>query len=129
MIEEGLTSHITDDAGLSAMIAGRVFAVLAPQGVRTPYVVFNKLSDVQRGTYCASDGITMAVFQFDSYAKTYKEVKLLAKALKTALVDFHGLMGDTRVKTISLENETDLNDPDPGLLRVLTTLIIWHEVS
>jgi hypothetical protein len=129
MIEEGIRSRLVADSALSALINGRAYAVLAPTGVGTPYIAYAKISDVRRSSYCASDSITMSVFQFNSYAKTYKEAKLVAQALRNCLVDFRGLMGDTRVSTIKMENETDLLDVDPGLLRVLTTLIIWHEVT
>jgi hypothetical protein len=129
MIEEGLTTRLTEDAGMEALIQGRVYCVMAPQGGAAPYVVFSKLSGIERTSYCASDGVEMTLYQFDSYDKTLKGVKLVAKALRQALVDFHGLMGDTHVKSIKLENETDLIDPDPGLYRVLTTLVIWHKVT
>lgn len=129
MIEESLTTMLTADTGMAAMISGRVYGGMAPQGVRAPYVVFNLAGAREGSTYCASDGIKLSIFMFDSYAKTFKEVKLTAKALRSALIDFHGLVGDTHIKTIKLESEVDINDTDLGILRVLTTLSIWHEAT
>jgi hypothetical protein len=129
MIEESLNSLMSNDAGLSAMIAGRVYAVLAPQGVKAPYIVFNLAGGQRGGTYCGSDNIQRSIFLFDSYAKTAKEAKLTARALRTLLVDYHGTVLGTQIKDIAFENEIDINDTDVGLIRVFTTLVIWHEIT
>jgi hypothetical protein len=126
MIEEGLTTQLTADATLETLIAGRVYAVMAPQGVRSPYLVFSKIVEQIGGTLCAQDDIGRDLFQFDSYAKSFFEALTVAKALRASLIDFRGAMGDTHVASIRLDNELHLLDPEPGLYRVSTTLFIWH---
>ena len=128
MIQDALVARITADAGMHALIQDRVYALLAPQGVRSPYLVYTNVATHRESTYCASDLMQQAMYQFDSYSKNYREALLVAKALKLCLLDFEGAMGDTHVASVKLENESELLDPDPGLYRVLTTLIIWHEV-
>lgn len=129
MIEEGLTTRLTDDAGLSALIAGRVYALLAPQKVPLPFVVFSKITDVLSGTYCAQDPMVQGYYQFDSYASSFRVALQVADALKASLIDFRGAMGGTHVASIRQEGEVQLLDPEPGLYRVSTTLIIWHSTE
>jgi len=126
MIEEGLFDRLKADSALRALINERVYALLAPQRVDAPFVVFSKISDVVGGTYCAQDLMTEAVYQFDSYAKSYKEALQVAEALKDCLIDFRGAMGGTHVASIRQEGEVQLLDPEPGYFRVSTSLVIWH---
>ncbi len=126
MIEEGLTTLLTTDSALNALIAGRVYALLAPQSTPQPFMVFFKISDVASGGYCAQDPMVLSAFQFDSYATSFKEALRIAAALRSALIDFRGPMGSTHVGSIRQEGELQLLDPEPGLFRVSTTLFIWH---
>jgi len=126
MIEQGLTTRLTADSGLSGLIAGRVYALIAPQKVAPPFVVFTKISEVATGGYCAQDPMVQSVFQFDCYATTYLLATQVAAALRAALIDFRGPMGDAHVGSIRQEGEAQLLDPEPGLFRVSTTMFIWH---
>ncbi len=126
MIEEGLTSRLTDDTSLQALIGGRVYGQMAPQEVPAPFVVFTKIADVTDGGYCAQDPMVQSLFQFDSYAKTYKQSLQIAAAVRDSLIDFRGPMGGTHVGSIRQEGEVQLLDPEPGLFRVSTSMFIWH---
>jgi len=126
MIEAGLTDRLTNDADLYALIAGRVYGLIAPQNIVTPFVVFTKITDVADGGYCAHDPMVESLFQFDSYAKTYQLSLQVAAAVRDALIDFRGPMGGAHVGSIRQQGEIQLLDPEPGLFRVSTTLFIWH---
>lgn len=109
-----------------ALIGNRAYPGIAPQGVVSPYVVFLKVVEMATGTLCAQDPMVRDLFQFDSYTKTYKQTKLVAKALRKALIDFNGTMDDTYIASIRLDTEMDVLEPEPGLFRVSTSLFIWH---
>lgn len=126
MIEAGLTEHLTNDADLNALIAGRVYGLMAPQNTATPFVILTKITDIIDGTLCAQDPMVESVFQFDSYAPSYLLSLQVAAALRDALIDFRGPMGGTHVGSIRQQGEIQLLDPEPGLFRVSTTMLIWH---
>lgn len=126
MIEDALYSRLSQDAALTALIARRVYPLMAPQTVVAPYLVFMKVVEMASGTLCAQDPMVRGLFQFDSYAKTFKQVQLIAKALRDALIDFRGAVDDTYIASIRLENEMHVLEPEPGLFRVSTSLFIWH---
>ncbi len=126
MIEDALYSRLSQDATLAGLIAGRVYPLMAPQGVVSPYLVFLKVVEMASGTLCAQDPMVRDLFQFDSYAKTFKQVLLIAKALRDSLIDFQGAMDGIHVASIRLDNEMHVLESEPGLFRVSTSLFIWH---
>lgn len=125
MIEEGLFSHLTNDTAVGAEIDTRMFGSLAPAHAKLPRIVYTKIADGNTQTMCTTDSVKGDRYQLDCYAKDYKTSKALARLVKNSLVDFRGFMGDTYVKTVILETEQDLTDPDPGLNRVSQTYLIW----
>lgn len=126
MIETGIAAYLNADAGLTALVGTRIFPVLAPQGVTAPYVIFARAGAARSSTTCGTDKKVAGTWQFDAYAKTYKTAAQIARALRLALIDYTGLMGDTPVDRVFLETEFDLDDPEPGLFRVSQTYTIWY---
>ncbi len=49
-IEDALYSRLSVDVGLNALIAGRVYPLMAPQGVASPYLVFLKVVEQAGGS-------------------------------------------------------------------------------
>lgn len=126
MIEDALYGRLSQDVTLKALIADRVYPVMAPQGVVSPYIVFLKIVEMATGTYCAQDPMVRDLFQFDSYAKTFKLSTLVAKAMRNSLIDFRGTVDGTYIASIWLDTEMQVLESEPGLFRVSTSLFIWH---
>lgn len=126
MIEDALYSRLSQDVPMRALVNDRVYPVMAPQGVASPYLVFLKVVEMVGGTYCAQDRIGRSLFQFDSYAKTFKQARAVAKAMRDSLIDFQGTVDGTHIASIWLDTEMQVLDPEPGLFRVSTSLFIWH---
>lgn len=127
MMEVDLCAFIKADAGVIAKIGDRLYPVVIPQTGHVPCVVFQRLSSLYGQTLCGTDSSVRGAFQFDAYDKTYFGARDAANAIKTALLDYSGTMGGTRVDRVSLETETDLSDPEPGLYRVSLTFNIFYQ--
>lgn len=125
LFENGLFSFLTSDTAVGGMIGTRMYGSVAPPHAALPRIVYTKVADGNTQTMCATDSVKGDRYQLDCYAKDYKTSKLLAKLVKNSMVDFRGFMGDTYVKTVILETDHDLTDPDPGLNRVSQTYLIW----
>jgi len=128
MIEEGLFAHLSADAGVSSLAASRIFPLRVPQGqsIGDGAVVYQRVGSTRGHTTCATDRLVQGSFQIDAYAKTYIKAISLARALRVALIDHTGPMGDTHVDRVFLETEFDTDDPEPGLYRVSATYTIWY---
>ena len=128
-IESDLFAFMKAETALNNGAVGGIYGLMAPENVKTPWLVYNKVTTQWGATLCGPDGIQRDVFQFDSYDKGFAGSLALAKLLRDTLVGFKGVMGSTRVNDILFDNEIQMLDPEPGLYRVLTTLFIWHEVT
>lgn len=134
LLEDSLFGFLAADTALAGMLTSpdqpdvtRIYPMVAPQGSPVPRVVYQRVSTQRTETLCATDGKVRAVMDMNCYDKTYRGAKLLANALRQTLIDFSGDMDGTRVSTVILDGEVDLDDPDPGLYRVSQTYFIWFK--
>lgn len=126
MLEEGLYARLKADITIKGYVGDNVFPLVQPHGSDGPCVIYARIGSLRSQTLCYTDKATRAIIDIDSYSKNYLTTKRIADAVRKSLVDFTGLMGDTRVKNVSLESELDLTDPEPGYYRVAQTFFIWY---
>jgi hypothetical protein len=135
MIERGLVAHLEADTSLFSKIGQgdrfRMFAQIIPQKQRAvdqvPCLVYSVTAEDRQKTYCGTQKLVMATVQFDSYAVKLSEAREVSNALRAAMIDFRGLMGDVVVRDVSLAGSLTLYDMEPGLMRVVDTFVIWFE--
>jgi hypothetical protein len=138
MREPNFHYFLTGISDIRALIAGRVYPDMLPQGVKNglPAVVVSKTGTVRQGTNCGTDGLVLGSFQLDVYAATRREVRELSNRIigsgrkgatpPTAMLDYKGMMGNCFVKNCALTTDFDSVDPDPGLLRRTQLWDIWY---
>lgn len=132
MIKASLYEFMTDDAGVSALIADRVYPMLIPPEAWSgssvkPCAVYQRIGVERDVTLCGTTTLARSTFQIDAYATSYETADTVARAIKTALIDTHGDMAGTYVHACRLDTEFDLLDPEPGLFRTSMTFSIWHD--
>lgn len=130
MIEQGLFAYLSTVPDIQALIGVtpicRLYPLVIPQHGHSPCGVY-QLSSVDRGrTYCASDKLVMATVQIDSYGRTYADAIVLARLFRVALLDYKGMMGAVDVRDCALLQESDFEEPEPGLYRRYQSWAIWH---
>lgn len=134
MIEAGLASYLGAHAVVGPLISDpeltRLFPLLIPEHVRTdskkmPCVVYQRVGTERGKTFCSTDSLANVQLQLDVYSRSYKDVKELARAVRQALVDYTGSMGDTHVDKVFIDVEFDLVETDTGLYRVSQTYTFW----
>jgi len=134
MIEAGLATYLSSHAVVGPLIsdpeATRLFPLLIPEHVRTdskkmPCIVYQRVGTERGKTFCATDSLANISMQVDLYSRSYKDVKNLARAVRQALVDYTGPMGDTHVDKVFIDVEFDLVETDTGLYRVSQTYTFW----
>lgn len=136
MIHEPLSLHLRANAPLAAIIGAggnaRYFEGTLPQKApagksRIPAVLVRSIDiNDRQQVYCGTVGTMRALATIDCYDAAARDAWLVAAAVRGALLDFRGLMAGTlRVRTIALELETELDDPDPGLYRIRQNWAVW----
>jgi hypothetical protein len=75
---------------------------------------------------CGTVGTVFAVQQIDSYGSSPEQARQVADAVRLVLSDYSGtIQGALRIKAATLQNEFDLDDPEPGLYRRSQSWGIW----
>lgn len=125
-LEKSLRDYLLADVAVGAIVSGRMYPLVIPQGGAMPCLVYSKDGRQVQQLYCGEDGLRRTMIQIDCYAVVYDDAVGLANAVSAALRDFSGSMGVTRVPRVFLENEIDLSDIEPGLYRQSQTWAVWH---
>lgn len=135
---QAIKNELRDNTATGALLnqAGpvpvRVFPMVIPQkkpgaGAQYPALVYAQSSVDRQKLYCRTDGTVGTRMELDSYALSYDEAHELADAVRACLLDFRGVLGGiVAVKDVALENEVDLQDPEPGVYRVNQVWLFWH---
>jgi hypothetical protein len=110
-VEKGLLQLVAEDAGVDALVDGKVYWILAPKGAAVPYVV---LSTVLTKDSYAMEGVTglrEGLFQVDCYATAYYPSRDIAKAVRDLLKNFIGTLPDTdstKVEAVFIDKDWDM---------------------
>ena len=115
MPEARLTARLKTEAGVLAIIAGKVYPIMVPDGTVLPYITYHTITDLSiNHATGATEGNTDRI-QVDCWAATYAGVKALANAVKTALKNWTDTTDSPHVTSCHYESGTDLPEqPVPG---------------
>jgi len=113
---------------ITALVNQQIYGVMRPQGNRPlPELLFYRTGTTRQVKFCGTDSLVASDFQIDSYAIDGDGCFALAEAVRLALVDYRGNMGDSYVDQVTLSNEFPMNDPDPGIIRMCQLYSIWYQ--
>ncbi len=139
MISDSLYRHLSQDAGVAALVSTRIYPLVIPQQVYTeatkqPCLVYTLDTNARHVRFSGSDTLVRGILQVDCYSRSYSVAQDLAAEVRDALLDYSGAMQantspltSVPVQTIHLESETNLMDEEPGLYRVLQRYVVWYD--
>ena len=125
-IEAAIRQYLLAQAAVTDLIARRLYPMILPQPPTLPAVTYSRVS---RSTVRDLTGMAYRVsrFQFSCWAEKYGDAKAVAQAVRQALEDYVGDMGEFRIMDSTSVNEIDLSEPDTGLYHVPVDVLITHE--
>ena len=80
-----LLRTLREDAGLSALVGNKVFALVIPQGTKLPCITFQRIGGRPANTLSGHSGLEEIDLQIDVGARDYDEAKAIAKAVRAAM--------------------------------------------
>ena len=83
--ETVLLRMLQEDAGLSALVGNKVFALVIPQGTKLPCITFQRIGGMPANTLSGHSGLEEIDLQIDVWARDYDEAKAIAKAVRAAM--------------------------------------------
>lgn len=124
-------SYVPLQQAVAAIVGRRIFPGKIPQhhfdGAKTmPAIVTRIIDEGRQAMHCGTDGLVECVLQVDCYAPVRDDVPPLADAIRRAMVDYSGRMGDLLVSKVLLTSAFDALEPDPGLYGKSQTYSVWH---
>lgn len=130
LVEQAFRSELVGTAAIAALVGARVHFVRAPQDVKAPYIVVEK---VDQPVVIALSGkrYVEARFQVNAYAPKYGDAKAILEAVRVAMDEFSGLMASTlTVVECRYDDETDLPfDEDLKLHGVAADYILMYSLA
>lgn len=114
-----LLRTLLDDAGLSALVGSKVFALVIPQGTKLPCITFQRIGGSPANTLSGASGLEEIDLQIDVWAKNYGEAKAIAKAVRAAMPPGGDVFG------AHLIEDQDLYEDGTNYFRVSMEYKVW----
>jgi hypothetical protein len=125
-IEAGLRAVLTGDAGVAALVGGRIYPLRLPAKPIWPAIRYARVSTVLDRTVDGSLGRKVARFQIDCWDETPDGADTLARAVEAALAAFSGTSAGARILHSRLDNEQQAVEGKPTLYRVIQDFIVTY---
>jgi hypothetical protein len=100
-------------------LPGRAFLMLAPQGTREPYLVYQRVTQLPQNTLCGYARADQVHYRIDSYARTHADALANMKRVKRNL----RACSDPPL----VNNEQDLYEQDTRIHRTTIDISTWYE--
>ncbi|WP_289107034.1 DUF3168 domain-containing protein [uncultured Bilophila sp.] len=114
-----LLRTLREDAGLSALVGNKVFALVIPQGTKLPCITFQRIGGMPANTLSGHSGLEEIDLQIDVWARDYDEAKAIAKAVRAAMPS-----SGPRFSAHLIEDQ-DLYEDGTNYFRVSMEFKVW----
>lgn len=104
---EAMVTLMNTDSAINALLAGRVYPNLIPEGSPLPALQYQQISDVPVMAHTGFCNLQTTRYQVTFQAATYAAVRQLARAIKRRFNGYKGVVGDLRIDRCVVENDTD----------------------
>lgn len=129
LIEQALEKELASSTALTALVGQNIFYVRAPQDVKAPYIIIQKISTLPDHAHDGIANIADSRFQITCFGETYKEVKDINIIIDGVLQNFVGLLsgaGGVYVGRCFKDGEIDLWEDAVGLFNSPLDYLIQH---
>ncbi len=107
-LKDGIFAYLNADAGLTALVADRIFPDSAPTSAALPYITFERTGSEHVRSFKSASGLAHARIAFDVWAATSVSRENVTEALREAVDSFQaGTWGSLSVRLSTLEDESD----------------------
>lgn len=125
-MEAGIQQRLSADSTLLTLVTGRIYPVILPNTPTLPAITYQRISTVRDYATTGPVSLSRIRLQFDSWGRTYAQVKQTDLAIRASLETFSGTLPDgTQVSEIHVDSSQDLYEADAKYYRVSTDYIIF----
>ena len=129
-VEEAIRQHLTNTAGLTALVGTRIYfwrGFQTSSAAEYPYVLFMRLGGDRPTPHSPiNPGLIESMFQFDVFAKDADEARAAERQLRRSLEGFPGSTGYNGTPfRVDVPADGWLPEPE-GSYRSILTARCWH---
>lgn len=121
----------------AATAAGtNVFAMRAPHGITTPFVIFQRVTSERWRALNTASGMAQATIRIDAYAPDYYAAKALAAQIEAAIEGYRGIVyyglnspqESVWLAGVSIQSDFDLQDntDEPFMFRNSASYLVTY---
>jgi len=125
-IEDAIYSRLSTFAGLIALTSARIYPLLAPQTVATPFVAYQRISGSPESLLTSDTNVRRDRWQITCFSPAYSEVTSVADQVLLALQRWQGVEVGVTIEDSFLENEIDFYEEKTKLFQVAIDFEILH---
>lgn len=126
--EQALRAELITISGLS----NKVFPMQAPEGIATPFVIYQKSMTEYIKTMDGTTGTRMGRYEIDILAITYSDLQSYLVAVKNKLISFENRFigtGGPFVQSVMIENLIELFEDRVKFYRANFEIVFYYEGS
>jgi hypothetical protein len=127
VIDEGIYSRLNTYAGTSALVSGRIYPDIMPQGVTYPAITYSRISAVRIDNLGSFSGSARVRYQFDCWHTNPTTARAVRRQVRLAMDGFNGTFASCIVSGARLLNEFDSYEDDTKVYRRGADYEIWHK--
>jgi len=125
--EKVIKTLLGNAAGVTALVAQRVYPGVVPQGTALPAISYEHVSTVPLPTLTIGTNLVRTRIEVTAVAKTYAAQKSLLEEIRKALDYQRGTVAGVEVVSIMRDSSgPDLRDDDSGLFWQSTDFMVVH---
>lgn len=130
-VEYGLVQHLKADPTLDALLSGRIYPGIAPQGASLPRLTYNRISTQDDQAMDGPAGLPQTRLQIDVWGDSHDAVRAIVARLLALLNGTGGAWGDAWVACSEREDQRTSYEPpvdasDQGVYRESVDLVVAY---
>lgn len=108
---------------------GRVYPLKAKQGVKKPYITYQRIALDEDYTHAGFSGLSANDYQINCWGKNAVEARVLADKVRRAISGFKGMMGNEVIQAAFIDTINEEFEEELGIFRVFVDVTLWQKNS
>lgn len=111
-LESKIFDRLSGDAGITALVATRIYPNIKPENAIMPAIVFHRISSIRYPAMRADSNVMKARFQFDIFADTYDAANAIRIAMIPVVNRWRDMITPPNLFDTFIVNELDLYEAE-----------------
>ncbi len=126
-VQIALKSRLNSFTGLTDLVGGEIYATIAPERTRSPFVVYRETDEEKTSQFSSDGGPTTSFQEITVFATDFDSLVAVSVQLQKALNRFAGTENGVVVQAIFFDGMNDRFDEDDNFYQRIHNYIVHYE--